>query len=79
MFAYPRYVIKGGEVVVEEGEIRKTVEGQGFLVRPAYDEKVEDYIRPLFQKYYTMSFDNYPTELECIEHPNIRPCNQPTS
>ena len=30
MFAYPRYVIKGGEVVIEEGEIRKTVEGKGF-------------------------------------------------
>ena len=28
MFAYPRYVIKGGEVVIEEGEIRNTIEGQ---------------------------------------------------
>ena len=35
MFAYPRYVIKGGEVVIEEGEIRKTVEGKGFLVHPS--------------------------------------------
>src|SRR4029077_1301373 len=41
MFAYPRWVIKGGEVVIEEGEIRKTVEGKGLLVRPAYDEKIE--------------------------------------
>ena len=46
MFAYPRYVIKGGEVVIEEGEIRKTVEGKGLLVRPTYDEKIEDFIRP---------------------------------
>jgi formylmethanofuran dehydrogenase subunit A len=74
MFAYPRYVIKGGEVVLEEGEIRKVVEGRGFLVRPTYDEKVEDYIRPLFQQYYTMSFDNYPVEMERIERPEIRPC-----
>src|SRR5947209_11787704 len=28
MFSYPRDVIKGGEVVVEEGELRKTVEGR---------------------------------------------------
>src|SRR3954468_11782804 len=28
MFAYPRYVLKGGEVVIEEGEIRKSVEGK---------------------------------------------------
>jgi formylmethanofuran dehydrogenase subunit A len=74
MFAYPRYVIKGGEVVIEEGEIRKSVEGKGLLVRPAYDETVENFIRPLFQQYYTMSFDNYPVELERIEHPEVRPC-----
>jgi formylmethanofuran dehydrogenase subunit A len=74
MFAYPRYVLKGGEVVIEEGEIRKTVEGKGLLVRPTYDEKVADFIRPLFQQYYTMSFDNYPVEMERIEHPEVRPC-----
>ncbi len=74
MFSYPRYVIKGGEVVIEEGEIRKTVEGKGIIARPSYDEKVEDFIRPLFQQYYTMSFDNYPVEMERIEHPDVRPC-----
>jgi formylmethanofuran dehydrogenase subunit A len=78
MFAYPRYVIKGGEVVIEEGEVRKTTEGKGLLVRPAYDPKVEDFIRPLFQQYYTMSFDNYPVELERIEHPEVRPCQVPS-
>ena len=78
MFAYPRYVLKGGEVVIEEGEIRKTVEGKGIVVRPAYDPKVEDFIRPLFQQYYTMSFDNYPVEMERIEHPEVRPCQQPS-
>src|SRR4029078_3729260 len=31
MFAYPRYVIKSGEVVIEEGEIRKVGEGKGML------------------------------------------------
>jgi formylmethanofuran dehydrogenase subunit A len=71
MFAYPRYVIKGGEVVLEEGEIRKSVEGRGFVVQPTYDAKIEEYIRPLFQQYYTMSFDNYPVELERIEHPSV--------
>jgi formylmethanofuran dehydrogenase subunit A len=73
MFAYPRYVIKGGEVVVEEGQVRKTVEGRGFIVRPTYDEKVEEYLRPLFQQYYTMSFDNYPVELERMHGAEVRP------
>ena len=31
-------------------------------------------IRPLFQQYYTMSFDNYPVEMERIERPEIRAC-----
>ena len=78
MFAYPRYVLKGGEVVLEEGEIRKTVAGKGLLVRPAYDEKIEEFIRPLFQQYYTMSFDNYPVEIDRIDHPEIHSCQQPT-
>jgi formylmethanofuran dehydrogenase subunit A len=74
MFAYPRYVIKGGEIVLEEGEIRKVVEGRGFVVHPTYDEKVEDYLRPLFQQYYTMSFDNYPVEMERIHGAEVLPC-----
>ena len=77
MFSYPRYVIKGGEVVIEEGEIRQIVEGKDLLVLPAYDEKVEEFIRPVFQQYYTMSFDNYPVEMERLEHPEILPCKQP--
>jgi formylmethanofuran dehydrogenase subunit A len=74
MFAYPRYVIKGGEVVIEEGEMRRTVEGRGYVVRPTFDPKVEDYLRPLFQQYYTMSFDNYPVELERVHGSQVREC-----
>ena len=71
---YPRYVIKAGEMVVEEGEIRKSVEGRGIIVHPAFDPKIEEYMRPLFQQYYTMSFENYPVEMERIEHADVRPC-----
>jgi formylmethanofuran dehydrogenase subunit A len=77
MFAYPRYVLKRGEVVIEEGEIRKSVDGKGLLVQPTFDEKIEGFIRPLFEQYYTMSFDNYPVELERVEHAEVRPCRQP--
>ncbi len=58
MFAHPRYVLKGGEVIVEEGDIRKTIDGREFIVRPAYDESIEEYLRPLFEQYYTISFAN---------------------
>jgi formylmethanofuran dehydrogenase subunit A len=78
MFGHPRYVIKAGEIVIEEGEIRATPEGREFLVRPSYDETIEDYLRPLFESYYTMSFENYPVAMERIEHHEVRDCTRPT-
>ena len=74
MFAHPRYVFKGGELIVEEGELRKSVEGRAYAFKPEYDETIEEYIRPLFQQYYTMSFENYPVTpdrvhgLEVVTH-----------
>ncbi len=72
LFRYPRYVIKAGEIVVEEGEIRTMSEGKEFVVQPAYDDTIEDYLRPLFQQYYTMSFENYPVELERLKGADVR-------
>jgi formylmethanofuran dehydrogenase subunit A len=74
MFGCPRYVIKGGEVAVEDGEIRPVADGREFIVRPSFDETIEEYLRPLFQKVYTISFDNYPVELERIARPDVQPC-----
>ena len=74
MFECPRYVIKGGEIVVEEGEIRTVVDGRAFLVQPAFDEQIETYLRPEFEKVYTISFDNYPVEQERIARPAVQPC-----
>lgn len=71
MFGHPRYVIKGGEIVIEEGDIRATPNGRSFLVQPEYDESIETYLRPLFEDYYTMSFENYPVEIERIEHAEV--------
>lgn len=74
MFESPRYVIKGGEVVVEDGEIRAVTHGREFIARPSFDEQIEAYLRPLFEKVYTMSFDNYAVEVERLGRPDIHPC-----
>ncbi len=71
MFSYPRYVLKDGQVVVEEGEIRKTIEGRQFLVQPTYDPKIEEFLKPAFQSVYTMSFENYPVEMHRIPHHEV--------
>ena len=71
LFSYPRYVLKGGEIVVEEGEVRAVTEGREFIVRPAYDDQIGEYLRPLFEKVYTISFENYPVEIERLRRPDV--------
>jgi len=77
LFSYPRYVIKGGKVVVEDGQVRAMAQGREFIVQPEFDNGIEDFIRQQFQKLYTMSFENYPTEMERLHHPEIVPCASP--
>jgi formylmethanofuran dehydrogenase subunit A len=74
LFSYPRYVIKGGEIVVEEGEVRQVTDGREFIVHPAHDEQIEEYLRPLFEKVYTMSFANYPVAMDRLRHAEVHPC-----
>jgi formylmethanofuran dehydrogenase subunit A len=59
MFATPRYVIKSGTVVVEEGHLRRAPAGRRLHVRPEYDRAVERGIRDFFDQYGSVSFDNY--------------------
>jgi formylmethanofuran dehydrogenase subunit A len=74
LFHSPRYVIKGGEIVVEEGQIRQVIDGREFVVRPAFEEQIEEFLRPWFQQYYTMSFDNYPVEAERVHGMQLADC-----
>jgi len=74
LFSYPRYVIKGGAIVVEEGDVKDVTEGREFIVHPECDAQIEDYIRPLFEKFYTMSFANYPVEMERLRQPEVMAC-----
>ncbi len=62
MFELPRFGIKGGEVVVEQGEIRREVEGRSLYVAPAYDEERVPDIKKWFESYYTIQFANYPVD-----------------
>jgi formylmethanofuran dehydrogenase subunit A len=60
MFATPRFVIKGGTVVVEEGQLRRAPAGRRLHVRPDFDVAVTRGLRRYFDQYATVSFDNYP-------------------
>ncbi len=60
MFATPRYVIKGGRVVVRDGELVEALAGDLLRVAATHDPAVEDVLRAKFEEHYTVQFDSYP-------------------
>lgn len=60
MFELPRYVIKAGQVIVENGEIREPVDGKLYHVQADYDREREAEIAAWFNDHYSLSFRNYP-------------------
>ena len=60
MFQMPRYVIKAGKELVDDGEIRQSHLGKTLHVAPDYDPSVEDKISDWFEDYYSVRFRNYP-------------------
>jgi formylmethanofuran dehydrogenase subunit A len=67
MFELPRYVIKAGQVLVEEGEIRQTTDGKTLHVAPGYDREVETNIAEWFEQFYSIRFRNYPVSSEYLQ------------
>jgi formylmethanofuran dehydrogenase subunit A len=62
MFSTPRYVIKAGTLVVEEGQLRRAPAGRRLAVRPSYDAAVTRDLKRFFDEYASVSFENYPVE-----------------
>jgi formylmethanofuran dehydrogenase subunit A len=59
MFELPRYVIRRGDIVVDNGEIRGTPDGRLMHVAPAYDEACVPDIQQWFEENYSIQFRNY--------------------
>jgi formylmethanofuran dehydrogenase subunit A len=69
MFATPRYVIKGGEVAVEEGELRGVDDGVLLSSHAAFDPEVSRVLEPLFGERYTVAFEHYPVRDPALREP----------
>ncbi len=67
MFEAPRYVLKAGQILVEDGELRTPVDGKTLHVRPEYDTGIEPELKDFFERYYSVQFANYPVGDECLE------------
>ena len=71
MFATPRYVIKGGELVVEEGDLRRVDDGRLLSSSAAFDRDIDHVLKPLFADRYTVSFDHYPVRDPALREPAV--------
>lgn len=66
-------VIKGGEIVVKDGEVVNTVYGRTFYVKPEIPEDVEkdlmNYLQPRFKELYTVTLENFVIREKEIRNP----------
>jgi formylmethanofuran dehydrogenase subunit A len=69
MFATPRYVIKGGELAVEDGDLRRADDGLLLSGRAAFDPDVSRVLEPLFGERYTVAFEHYPVRDPALREP----------
>lgn len=77
MFALPRYVLKKGQIVVAQGEIRQDLLGATLHVAPDYDEGYVPDIRTWFEEYYTIQFANYPVDPHHLSQGGVLvPCGE---
>jgi len=66
MFELPRFVIKSGHILVEQGEIREVLDGKTLHVSPQYNVADESHISEWFEKVYSIQFRNYPVGAEYL-------------
>jgi formylmethanofuran dehydrogenase subunit A len=59
MFEFPRYVIKSGRVIVEQGELRELLPGRTLVAAPQYDRAQESHIAQWFNSHYSVRFANF--------------------
>lgn len=76
MFELPRYVIKAGKILVEEGDIRADHFGKTIHVAPDFDPGVEPQIADWFEQYYSIRFRNYPVSNNYLHAVEEVPCGE---
>ncbi len=78
MFSFPRWVFRKGELIVDDGEIRRDFCGDTLYVQPPTDPAAIEPIRQWFEEHYTVQFANYPVHPEYLgEHARSVRCRRP--
>lgn len=66
MFELPRYLIRRGEVIIDDGELRSQEEGKTLHISPQYDPGCLSDIETWFNNHYSMRFQNYAIDEEFL-------------
>lgn len=73
MFNAPRYVIKAGKPIIEDHEFVDDHIGRFLHTEPGYDAAIEDQIRPFFEDYYSIRFNNYRVDASYLHDHEVIP------
>jgi formylmethanofuran dehydrogenase subunit A len=73
MFSTPRYVIKSGMMIIQDHEFIGDHEGRLLHVVPQYDAQIAETVRPFFEDYYSIEFDNYAVSDEYLHAHEVIP------
>ena len=76
MFELPRYVIKSGHLLVDDGEIVSDHSGKTLHVHPEYDKDIEPIISDWFEQYYSVRFRNYPVAQDYLHNAERVDCGE---
>ncbi len=74
MFALPRYLIKGGQVVLDDGDLRSWDLGRTYHAAPPVDPAAEAPIAAWFAEAGTVSFANLAVADHEVAHGSAVPC-----
>jgi formylmethanofuran dehydrogenase subunit A len=69
-FKRAAYTVKGGKIVVKNGEILRHVEGTTMWldVKSSEHADITDEMRKRFRQYWTVEYENYPVTENYLEH-----------
>ena len=73
MFNAPRYVIKAGKLIIEDHEFVDDHIGRFLHTEPGHDPAIEDQIRPFFEDYYSIRFNNYRVDASYLHDHEVIP------
>jgi formylmethanofuran dehydrogenase subunit A len=73
MFNAPRYVFKSGMPIISNHEFCEDHTGRLLHVTPAYDETIVESVRPFFEDYYSIEFENYAVDDSYLHDHEIIP------